>query len=455
VQTGIARLDPLLRGTGRISGEVARIGQDRFRAQDLSITTPAIAITANGIGGLTGAAELAATLAVDDATVLDPALNGPIRIDLNATRDADDLADIALTANAPSTDIVIDATVAPPAEGYKVDGTVALNVDDLGRYRTLVGQPIGGADRKRHRRQADCRQRSYQSVGGSGECSFVSAKTEHRVRQHSTGQGRFEARLRDIGLFTDTLSGPVTATGTAQRNANSWGINASASGPGGITANADGTYSDNGQVAMNVDGAAPLGLANNIIAPRRASGDMTFDLAVNGPPALSSVSGEVRLANGQLTAPTLAQSLTDLAGNVRLVAGRAQIALGGAFENGGRISVDGPVNLSSPYQGDVTARLDSIALQDPNLYDTTIDGTITLSGPLAGGAIIAGGLTLGRTELQVPSSGIGALGDLPDVTHIGASNTVRTTLSRADALVSAATQTSTARSGPVYPIDLN
>jgi len=82
----------------------------------------------------------------------------------------------------------------------------------------------------------------------------------------------------------------------------------------------------------------------------------------------------------------LAQSLTDLAGNVRLVAGRAQIALGGAFENGGRISVDGPVNLSSPYQGDVTARLDSIALQDPNLYDTTIDGTITLSGPLAGGA---------------------------------------------------------------------
>ena len=52
---------------------------------------------------------------------------------------------IDLTASAPSTDIALQATVAPPAEDYKIDGDLVLNLGDLSRYRTLVGQPFSGA----------------------------------------------------------------------------------------------------------------------------------------------------------------------------------------------------------------------------------------------------------------------------------------------------------------------
>ncbi|MEN9012375.1 MAG: translocation/assembly module TamB domain-containing protein, partial [Yoonia sp.] len=93
--------------------------------------------------------------------------------------------------------------------------------------------------------------------------------------------------------------------------------------------------------------------------------------------------------------------------------------------------VTGPVGLNAPQTADIAVALSNVILKDPTLYSTSIGGTLTVKGPLSGGAEIAGQLSLGQTELQVPSSGVGALGDLPDVTHIGASNAVRTTLARA------------------------
>ena len=492
MQTGIAQLDPLLRGTGLLRGEIARLGADDFRLADVTITTPAITITANGAGGVMGEGVLDATISMGDATVLDPALNGPLDLSLNAVRGADERANIDLIATAPATEVTLKANVAPADEDFAIDGDVALTFGDLSRYRSLIGQPLSGGvtatvtgsllpDLSVFDVAVDATTRQL-AIGnaavdtltaGTGTISLTADQADGALSvpkldivfnnitasgaldgQDATGQGQFQMRLRDIGLFTDTLSGPVTANGTAQRRSNSWGIDAAATGPGGITATANGTYNDNGQVAIDVDGAAPLGLANEVISPRRASGDVRFDMAINGPPALSSVSGVVSLADGQITDPSLSQTLRDLGGTIRLIAGRAQIALDGALDSGGTVSVDGPVAMSAPYQADITARLNAITLQDPTLYETSVDGTITLSGPLAGGAAVGGVLTLGQTELQVPSSGIGALGDLPDVTHIGASNAVRTTLTRADALVSAAAEVATSSSGPVYPIDL-
>ena len=53
--------------------------------------------------------------------------------------------------------------------------------------------------------------------------------------------------------------------------------------------------------------------------------------------------------------------------------------------------------------------LDGLELRDPELYETTADGRLAVTGPLTGGAQIAGLVELGPTEIQVPSSGIGAL----------------------------------------------
>jgi translocation and assembly module TamB len=75
-----------------------------------------------------------------------------------------------------------------------------------------------------------------------------------------------------------------------------------------------------------------------------------------------------------------------------------------------------------------------VVLKDPELYSTQVSGTVTLVGPLQGGAQVAGRLTLGQTDIRVPSSSITSLGDLPDVVHVGADAAVRQTLARAGVL---------------------
>lgn len=490
LRTGIARLDPLLRGAGEISAEVARVSQDRFEVRGLTVTTPEVALDLDGAGGLRGAADLQGQLTLTNAAVLDPALIGPLSLAIVATRDDQDRANVQLDATATGTTLAVRADIASPQDGYTIDGTINADVADLARYRGLAGRPIGGAvsvtasgtlapDLRDFDVVLDATTRNAVTgisqvdtlLRGAGDIAVTARQVDGALSvprfavtydniaatgaldgKDATGQGRFNARLRDIGLFTDAISGAVTAQGTVQRGSNDWGVNATLTGPGGIAARANGRYSDAGRANIDVTGNAPLALANDLIEPRRATGDVRFDMAVNGPVALSSVTGEVALANAQIDAPNLGQSLRDISGTIRLLAGRAQVAIQGALDSGGQININGPVNLSAPYQGDVTARLSALRLQDPTLYETTVDGTINLSGPLAGGARIDGALTLGRTELQVPSSGIGALGDLPDVTHIGASSGVTRTLQRAGAV--AQNTVSSGASGPAYPLNL-
>ena len=73
-------------------------------------------------------------------------------------------------------------------------------------------------------------------------------------------------------------------------------------GPGGLTADIVGQYNADGTLALDVDGSAPLALANAALDPRRISGQANFDLGVNGPPALTSLSGRVAFENARLAA---------------------------------------------------------------------------------------------------------------------------------------------------------
>jgi len=152
---------------------------------------------------------------------------------------------------------------------------------------------------------------------------------------------------------------------------------------------------------------------------------------VNGPAALSSLGGTVRIAGARLSAPVLGQALTDLGGTITLGGSRATLALAAAAEAGGRVAIDGSVGLDAPFAADLRVRLDRLGLRDPQLYATTATGTISVTGPITGGARIAGVIDLGPTEVQVPSSGVSALGNLPDVVHLDAPTDVRRTLERA------------------------
>jgi translocation and assembly module TamB len=269
------------------------------------------------------------------------------------------------------------------------------------------------------------------------------------------GQGRFNASLRDVGVLTDQISGPIRATGAASLDEDgNWGIDATGTGPGGLGAPIVGQIGQDGNLAIDVDGSAPLALANAALDPRRLSGLANFDLNVNGPPALSSLGGQVTFSNGRLAAPNLGQALTDIGGQVTLRDGNAQINLTTRVEGGGGITISGPLALTGTNQADITIALNGVVLQDPELYRTEVSGAITLNGPLQGGARIAGRLELGQTDVQVPSSSISSLGELPDVTHVNTPSDVRRTLARAGLLSDGSEPSSGGGGGRAFPLDI-
>lgn len=491
LRTGIAQLDPLLAGDGNFSGSIARLAKDLFRIKDLEIETPQAQITADGKGGLAGPATLTAQADVTDTRALGSGLSGAATAQVQIDRGTDEVATVTLTARAQDTDIALTADVAPPDQGYEITGVLSANVGNLSAFRTLIGQPVSGQVAVQANGSLMPDLSAFDAVitgqshnlglgqpivdkilAGTGHIDAAARLIDgslHVSRLHvstpqaslsgtldgkgGAGAGHFDARLNNIGLLTDQLSGPVTAQGTASLTPQGiWVIDAAAQGPGGIGAHAAGSYNPSGTVNLNIDGTAPLGIANQALEPRRLTGLAQIDLAVRGKPGLDALSGRIDLSDARLAAPTLGQALSNIQGGVALANGQATVAISADVESGGSLSVAGPVTLTGTNDADLTVRINDVILRDPKLYETSVSGQITATGSLQGDALIAGQLNLGVTEIRVPSSSIGVLGDLPDVTHVGASTAVQQTLNRADA---GPKDTGASQgTGPTYPLDI-
>ncbi|WP_199910628.1 translocation/assembly module TamB domain-containing protein [Loktanella sp. Alg231-35] len=492
--TGTPKIDPLLAGRGSFQAAIARPANDSYRLSDLLVRTPQMRLQGQADVNLAGSNSADLSFRINDASLLDASLSGPITLNLNAEPAPDDATAAVLNIAGPGTELSLDAVVAAPANGYEVVGDLAAKVDSLATYAGMIGQPVKGSidltasgrilpDLTRFDSQVTLRSEDLgignptldALLAGTGrinaniglEDEMLSLRTlEVSTREVSIvaalngnagiGQGRFNASLRDVGVLTDQISGPVRATGSASLDdAGNWGIDANGTGPGGLAARIVGDYRQNGTLDIDVNGSAPLALANTAIDPRRLSGNANFDLSVNGPADVSSLSGQITFANGRLAAPNLGEALTDIGGQIALGGGTARIDLTTRVESGGRVTVSGPIALSGTNQAEVTVALRDVVLQDPELYSSRVSGDITLNGPLQGGARIRGRLELGQTDIQVPSSSISTLGELPAVTHVGAPVDVRRTLARAGLLGDGRESGGNGgSSGPAYPLDI-
>lgn len=244
-----------------------------------------------------------------------------------------------------------------------------------------------------------------------------------------------KAQLANLGLLLPEFPGAATLSGTVTQDSTGYSVGLRGRGPGQIDATVTGKLAAGfGRADLSLSGTGQAGLANAFIEPRSVSGPIRFDLALNGPITLSSVSGRVTLSGGRVSDVELGMALERTNAVIDLRQGRANVSATTEVSTGGRLRVDGGIGLTAPFAADLSVQIDGVRLRDASLYDTTASGGVTVTGPLAGGARIAGSVTLGVTELLIPSTGFGGAGGLPGLTHRNEPEAVRATRVRAGLL---------------------
>ena len=430
LRVGIAAVDGLLRGDSSAAVVAAREG-DAIAVRTLVVDTSAIDASGDGLVDLSGPS---------------PRFDG--RVSLEAD-DLSPLSDIAGRSLAGALDADAEGSITFDLSAFDLDATVTgqnlrtgiAAADDLLRGTVTVRADAA--------RAGDAVRIDSLTVDGDQLDASASGTIGEAANDLT-----FDARVANVGLFVSGFSGPLSANGTAsQRDGGDWSVDVAANGPGGLRADISGSAAqDASRLDLDVNGSAPLGLANRFIEPRLIDGTARFNLSVNGPPTLDSVSGTVTTNGARFVAPTLGITLRELNTTVGLSAGRATVDADARVLGGGRISVDGGLGLSGAFPADLAIALRNVALSDPNLYDTSVDGTVNINGGLTGGARISGALTLDETELRIPSTGLTGVGDLPGLVHINEPAAVRDTRRRAGLI-----ETESARgaaAGPSYPLDL-
>ena len=262
------------------------------------------------------------------------------------------------------------------------------------------------------------------------------------------------ARLFDISPFVAGISGAAEFTGTVEDIGDGLlSVDLSGGGPGGIRATVTGSAAEDLSTAdLAIVGNAPLEIANRFIAPTSVTGPVSFDLRLTGAPEMAALSGQVSARGARLVVPDAGVTLNGIALDADLSGGRASLNISGNIEGGGQVDLSGPVGLAAPYPAELAIAFNNARITDPRLFETSLGGRLSVNGPLSGGALIAGALTLGPTEIRIPSSGLGGAGAIPEITHLNEPPPVRGTRRRAGLLDQA--RGGRGGSGPAYPLDV-
>ncbi|WP_323040106.1 translocation/assembly module TamB domain-containing protein [Gemmobacter sp.] len=356
-----------------------------------------------------------------------------------------------------------DLSLAGPGFGGKLAGDVTYTLQ-AGREQAALSANAAGLSVGQAEADRLLRGTTSLSASASREDGVIRLEglrldnpqlTARADAQQADGRRRVDltARLGDLALLVPGVPGALNVTGRVDEADGRLTLDLTAQGPGGINAAVAGTAaSDFSTVALKVNGAADAALANAFLGPVALRGPLRFDLAVNGAPALQSVSGQVMLSNGRLTLTSPPFAFSGVAATIGLSGGRANVDVRAQSDAGGTVTVSGPVALTAPYSGDLRIALQALMLRDPQLYESRATGALTVSGPLTGGARIAGDIALTDTELRIPSTGLGGAAAIPDLRHVGEPAAVRRTRARAGLLGEAGgTSGSSARA---FPLDV-
>lgn len=420
LSAGIAELDGLLKGASRVEVS-ARRDQTGTELRRMTLAATSLSVTAQGRIASTGS-DLTADLAFADLGVMGSRYGGSLQ---GSARLTGTLDDGHATLDANGTGLRVGQTEADKLLAGQSAVTLALALKDgaVQVERAEVTNP---------------------QVKATATGSITAGVQKLDIT----------ARLANLGLLLPEFPGALTVSGSVAQEAAGLNVDLAGTGPGGIDATLVGRLaSDFSSGDLALKGRSQAALANAFISPRSVQGGVGFDLRLNGPLALSSLAGTISLADGRLADPGLKFGLLGITARADLRAGRMVLDATLPVSTGGQITLAGSAAMTAPFAGDLKVGLRRVTLRDPDLYETLVNGDLTVSGPLAGGAQIAGRLALIETELRVPSTGFGGAAGIEGLRHLSEPADVRTTRSRAGLLDDGAAGGGSA-GGPAYGLDI-
>jgi len=401
---GADALRALMRGETEISAE-ALIDGDRIALSEAAITGPQIGLTAAGLWS-DAETDLVLDLArLDIDGIFARAagrLTGEVRLtgDAQARRLAVDIAsDGPLRTGVAQVDPLIGSNVAlTAAVTLGADGTIAIETARLNTPSVTV--------------TAEGRQ----DADGAADFALTGMiDTLARVAPGIDGAARLQARL--------------SRAAGASRYDSSFSL----SGPSGLSLDGGGQISDDFEtLALRVNGQVDAAIANPMIGPFTVQGPLRVDARVDGPPALSSVRGQVALSGGRFISAVNNIAVENIQAQADLMGAWARIEASGDVQTGGRITVSGGIGLDGRNDIDLSVTADQLRVVRPRLLEAVISGNVRLGGALATGPRLSGALQVSEAEIRIPNSPLGRSGHVPaGLRHIGESAATRQTRQRA------------------------
>ncbi|EPX79475.1 translocation/assembly module TamB domain-containing protein [Litoreibacter arenae] len=442
--TGIAQLDPLLTGDGTVKIGVSR-NESGLEIDPVRIATDHANIDATA-SLRTDASRIELSAKVPELGRALPDLAEAAELSLDARQNGDVWsveADAALPGGAKAQ---YKGTLRGLAEAKPVvDGVLTAEIARLAAFSGLAGRSLSGAASVSAEGKVDINAGSFDvTANGQGTALGFGAPAVEPLFRGTTrfdvaasrgedgqveistltlrgsgldadvsgsfgpdnGSVTYRASIGNLELVVPGFPGAASVSGTAVKDQSAWIIDASGQGPGGVSVAANGRVAEDAStVNLSLNGAAPLGLLNSRLDGQNLTGLVRYNLVVNGPPALRSVSGQMSVADARLSSPALATSLDAINGSVQLSGGQAQVSLRSNVSSGGTLSLSGPVSLTAPFNAQLTGDLINVTLRKASLFEAQLGGRLGVAGPLAGGAKITGVINVETAELRIPQIG--------------------------------------------------
>ncbi|MBY6058119.1 translocation/assembly module TamB domain-containing protein [Leisingera daeponensis] len=423
LSAGIAQADELLAGTTTLALKAARdengIAIDRFELAGSALEAAAQGTLSNQSG------QMDITARLNRLEVLLPQAPGTLELATTLNRTGGTFSGVAELKGPQTSSAKLDGSVTLEGDA---DFTFAAALNELERFVPQLAGRLsaeGTAERRSGEWQA-----TVQAAGPAGIAVDADARF---TESNGSTDLRFDAVMAELQRLVPDLPGRLAAAGTATRRDGTWTVDSTASGPAGIDSRIEGSWNEaRGTADVTAKGTLRLEGLNPFLSPNLMQGAANFDMALRGVPALDGVSGTISVPGASLAIPAAAQRVDDINATVSIARSSAQLQVSARPRDGGTVRISGPVGLLPPFNGNLQITIGDVVVTDHLSYETLLNGSLAMSGAMAGNNRLSGQVNVGETNINLNTAGGSvSAAPIPPVRHVGAPSDVRRTLARA------------------------